>query len=215
MHALKYFPVALQWLADRNLSYVIDVGCGNGEFLLAAVGEHPQAAAFGVDLSSEAVSATLSRFRDVSPDCQFEGIVADAAAVQEWSQRIPSRGENAAITIWFVLHEFAAASPDPVVRFFEELHRHCPLADVIVAEIAAVAPHALASARHESIYPEMLLFHALSGQGILTWEDHSAWLNRIPYRLAAEERFDEIAVDGNLEPCTFIWHLSPNQELHP
>ena len=32
LHARKYFPLALRWLAGREVRCVVDVGCGNGEF---------------------------------------------------------------------------------------------------------------------------------------------------------------------------------------
>jgi len=210
MHALKYFPTAFRWFANRDLSCIVDVGCGNGGFLAAALGEHPDTAVVGVDLSAEAVSATQSRLRNTGLNDQARFAVADAFSVTEWATLIPDRGQDVVITIWFILHEFAAGHADKVVRFFEELYQHCPHADVVVGEIVEIAPHALASVRHESVYPEMLLFHAFSGQGVLKWDDHKEWLNRIPYQLAAEERYDEIPIDGELVPSSFVWHLSPN-----
>jgi SAM-dependent methyltransferase len=209
MHAGKYFPVALRWLAGRRLRCVADVGCGNGEFLVAALAAHPDAEAVAVDLAPEAVAATQERFhRDAGR--RVRGAVADAAAVREWAGLIPDGGDGTVVAIWFVLHEFTGGDPEPVARFFRELHECCPKAEVIVGEVVALPPDLLAGVRDESVYPELLLFHALSGQGVLSWDQHRDWLGRVPYRAAAEERFDEAPSAGGPIPCTVVWHLKPH-----
>jgi hypothetical protein len=55
-----------------------------------------------------------------------------------------------------------------------------------------------------------LLFHALSGQGVLTWEQHRQVLREIPYTLAAEALFDEMPDGaGGAIPSSFLWHPRP------
>jgi SAM-dependent methyltransferase len=208
LHARKYFPVALRWLAGRAVRCVVDVGCGSGEFLAAALAEHPNASAVGVDLSAEAVAATEARFRRAAKG-QVRGVVADAVAVADWAALIPNHGAGAVVAVWFVLHEFAGGDAGPAVRFFRELHARAPHAEVIVGEIVALPPEGLAAARAESVYPELLLFHTLSGQGVLSWEQHRSWLGRVPYRAAAEERYDEVLATGGPIPSSVVWHLTP------
>ena len=114
------------------------------------------------------------------------------------------------VAIWFVLHEFADSDPERVAGFFRDLHARMPPGRaVIVGEVVAAPPEALAGVREESVYPELLLFHALSGQGVLTWDGHREWLRRVPYRVAGEERFDEMRAVTGVVPSTIIWHLLP------
>ena len=127
-----------------------------------------------------------------------------------WVQALPPTPGRTLISAWFVLHEFSHGRPERVVEFFRRLHRHCPQADVVVGEIVSVPDLALAADRANSIMPEFLLFHALSGQGVLTWEQHCYVLAEIPYKLIAEEHFDSVLVSGaDPIPSSFIWHLRP------
>ena len=62
-----------------------------------------------------------------------------------------------------------------------------------------------------SIMPEFLLFHALSGQGLLSWGTWQEVLDGIPYSLKEELRFDEVRpAEGEPIPASFLWVLHPN-----
>jgi SAM-dependent methyltransferase len=201
--------VALKWLAGRDVRCVIDVGCGSGEFLAAALAEHPGASAIGVDLSSEAVRTSEVRFQGTIWEGRVKGVKADGIAVADWAGLIPDGGAGAVVSVWFVLHEFANSDVRPVVRFIRDIRAFAPHAELIIGEIVALPPEALASVRAESVYPELLLFHALSGQGVLTWKQHREWLDLIPYRVTEEERYDEVpAADGPM-PSSVVWQLTP------
>jgi SAM-dependent methyltransferase len=206
LHARKYFPSALRWLAGKAVRCVVDVGCGNGEFLASVLAAHPVATGVGVDLSAEAVAATCGRLGE-----RVRGVVADAATVADWADAIPDGGRGVVVAIWFVLHEFAGSDPERIAGFFRELHARLPLAEVIVGEVVAVPPEALAGVRAKSVYPELLLFHALSGQGVLTWDRHREWLRQVPYRTAGEERFDEVQTLTGTVPSTIGWYLLPER----
>jgi len=82
---------------------------------------------------------------------------------------------------------------------------------VIIGEIVRQEDAALAASHRESIMPEYLFFHDLSGQGVLSWKEYHEIRLQIPYRLVAERLFDEIAgEDGRKEPSSFIWGLVPS-----
>ena len=161
-----------------------------------------------MDLSAAAVATTEARFHGTAWEGRIRGVVADAAVVADWAELIPDGGAGAVVTVWFVLHEFADGDPGPVAMFFRELHAR-PRAQVIVGEIVCLPPDGLAAVRAESVYPELLLFHALSGQRVLSWEQHRDWLGRIAYRVAAEERFDEVPTADGAIPSSVVWHLIP------
>lgn len=203
LHARKFFPAALDRIAARGAACVVDVGCGSGEFLAAARDRMPGAALVGVDLSAEAVAATAARL----PEART--VVADAADVEAWAGATPGDGAGAVVAVWFVLHEFAGGSSERVVGFLRELHARRPGAAVVVGEIVVPPADAVAAARAESVVPEVLFFHALSGQGPLTWDEHARWLAAVPYRLTAEDRYDELPTAGGPVPSTFVRHLEP------
>ncbi len=206
LHARKFFPTALRFIAESRFDTIVDVGCGDGHFLSSVLESHPAASAVAVDLSDIAVSATVKRLQGFA----VRGVVADGFDVDLWVQALPPRAKATLVSAWFVLHEFSGGRWERVVEFFQKLRHHCPSADVVVGEIVNVPDVALAANRADSIMPEFLLFHALSGQGVLTWEQHCRVLAEIPYRLIGEKHFDPILVGGNdAIPSSFIWHLRP------
>jgi hypothetical protein len=85
-----------------------------------------------------------------------------------------------------------------------------PKADIILGEINALPPELLAEHHESSIMPEMLFFHDLSRQGVLTWETWHHVLDEIPYSRIAERQLDLVGDPGErTTPSSFVWHLRP------
>ena len=213
LHALKFFPAAYQMLASRRIDRLVDLGCGDGTFLAEFQERHSGVSLVGVDISEVAVSAMEDRLRSVSKDTAH-GIVANAFLVESWAAAMRPFAGTTAVTGWFVVHEFAQSSTERAIEFFQKLHKALPISDVIIGEIIRIPPHDLAMSRHDSIMPEYMLFHTLSGQGVLTWEQFQQVLRSIPYCLVKEVRLDEVpssSVNGGSCPSSFVWHLRPTK----
>jgi hypothetical protein len=75
-------------------------------------------------------------------------------------------------------------------NFFRELRAAIPEAEILLGEVTALPPSFLARHHESSSLPELLLFHSLSGQGVLEWETWHCILDEIPYSLAAIREFD-------------------------
>jgi SAM-dependent methyltransferase len=211
LHARKLFPTAYRFLAGRRVDRIIDVGCGDGHFLEGFLLDNPEAAAVGVDLSETAAAATRGRFAREAPG-RVGAVVADGADVAAWAAAAPPANGRTVVSLWFVVHEFTGGKPARAVEFFRRLHEHFPGAEVVLGEIVRIPPEALAAAHRGSIMPEFMLFHALSGQGVLTWEQHREVLREIPYELVNEQTFDPVAAgEGEVVPSSFIWYLRPHR----
>lgn len=177
LHGKKFFPAALDCLQSNSPAVLIDIGCGDGAFLECICTRWPTLVTFGLDLSDTAVA------------------IARGRAVSSWSISVPPElrdTDSLVISMWFVGHEFSAGSIDVMVRFFQDLNRAFPKAKILLGEINNIAPSDLAHNRDLSIMPEYLLFHELSGQGVLAWADWQLILQQIPYRLEKECRFDDV-----------------------
>jgi len=96
-----------------------------------------------------------------------------------------------------------------VASLLRALDDRKPRAAVIVAELVGLAPEVLAASRWQSVMPELLLFHELSGQGVLSWQQHQKWLAAVPYRVAKESRFDELESERGPIPSSIVWCLEP------
>lgn len=205
LHARKFFPHAYVILTNHPFRRLIDLGCGNGEFIDGLLRKRPEVQAVGVDISEVAASEVRERFGGLVPV-----VLSDAGAVAKWTAALPPGQTPEVISLWYVVHEFTAGRVDRAVEFFTKLHAEFPKADVIMGEIVNLPTEVLSAGHIESIMPEFLLFHALSGQGVLTWENHLQVLRQIPYTLEAELLFDELADGAGGTLCSsFVWHLRP------
>jgi SAM-dependent methyltransferase len=212
LHSRKFFPEAFTLFSDMAPTAVIDVGCGDGCFLCHALEKWPELRIFGVDLSPTAVEATKKRLDSL---CSFDPVAvnADGLDVQLWSvaarEAIPET-QRLVISFWFVAHEFSRISQNRLVDFFTAVRSAFPRAQILLGEITRIRPETLAQDHDLSIMPEFLLFHELSGQGVITWEAWQDVLRKIPYKLKAEKKFDEVHVSrGASIPASFIWRLDP------
>jgi 2-ketoarginine methyltransferase len=212
LHSKKFFPAVWQMFNAAHPSALIDVGCGDGQFLTDACSEWPDVSIAAVDLSPIAVDTTLKQLEKFGRK-NVVGIVQSGVKVADWVAQLPEAlkaGSPLALSMWFVVHEFSGGDPETVIRFFHEVRSALPTADIILGEINALSPELLAEHHESSIMPELLFFHELSRQGVLKWETWHHILNEIPYSLIGERQFDLVGEVGEqITPSSFVWHLRP------
>lgn len=209
----KYFLVALEMLERSPLKTVLDVGCGDGYFLGMALEKFPNTNAIGVDISEISVAVTERNLRRKYPNAKVETFLSDGNSVEKWSALLKERTNlemgTHVITMWYLLHEISKHDENVVIEFLNKINKNCPKAEIIIGEIIVVPPEILAPNRFNSVIPEYLFFHKISGQGVLSWDQYQRILENIPYKLKHEKLFNVLS-DGKREiPSSFIWHLSP------
>ena len=212
LHSKKFFPAVWEMLNTAHPAALIDVGCGDGQFLTNACAEWPNVSVAAVDLSPIAVETTLKRLETFGRK-DVVGIVKSGVNVDDWIALLPEAlkaGSPLVLSMWFVVHEFSGGDAKIVIDFFHEIRSALPKADIILGEINALSPELLAEHHESSIMPELLLFHNLSRQGVLKWEIWHQVLNEIPYTLIGERQFDLVGEAGEQAiPSSFVWHLRP------
>ena len=210
LHSRKFFSPALQMLAGRSFPFLVDLGCGNGQFLQQAIELKLARKLGGVDVSHVAVTATATKVGGARACVCLHAVEADAYVVSIWSKKLPWYKEAGLFSLWFVLHEFSRSDPRVVLRFLREINSRYPSAELILGELVKLPDHALANNRTESIMPEFLFFHELSGQGVLSWPEWQEIRRTMPFQVVTERYLDSILVeDGTTLPSSFIWHLKP------
>jgi SAM-dependent methyltransferase len=213
LHSRKFFPAVWEIFRKEPPHALIDIGCGDGHFLEHACDQVLSLQTVAIDLSPIAVTATLERLSSRGKS-ETRGIVASGEDIDHWIRMLPAStldSPRLLISMWFVAHEFSGGDRERLVRFFCKMRSSLPSAEILLGEITAPSPSVLAQNRDISIMPEFLLFHALSQQGVFSWESWLGILKDIPYALSTEKRFDNIA-DGSeySVPSSFVWHLRPN-----
>jgi SAM-dependent methyltransferase len=214
LHEKKFFRPALALIAGEAYDAIADVGCGDGQFLIGCMRQYPGAELLGVDLSPVAVHRTIRRITELAPTAKVKGYIRNGMDVAGWSRDIGvhnAHDRRSLISFWFLIHEISQRSPQVVIQFFHSLRTYCAGADVLVGEVMRIPEGRLVGNRSQSLLPELILLHELSGQGLLTWQQWETVLAQIPYFVRHEKRFDPlIGPAGSAEqPSAAVWHLRP------
>ena len=211
-HQRYVFP-AVSFLKRRvTFEGIVDIGCGDGQFLEAVLKNCPVKRAAGVDLSEVSVKTARENLGRKYPDLEIKAMACDASDVSRWAREILdfSPGGTWAISMWFLLHEISGSDPASVIGFLTRIHEFFPRAPLVIGEIVRQEEALLAANRKESLMPEYLFFHELSRQGVLSWEEYRRILECIPYQLHTERLFDVLTdAQGKQQPSSFLWCLVP------
>lgn len=209
----RYFPPAISFLKRKvNFDVIVDIGCGDGQFLSAFLRGMPGKKVVGIDISKLSTEATYKNLREQYPEQEITMVCADALDVKKWSKEVlcVTGTRKVVISMWFLLHEISRNKPDNIVEFFRKIHELFPAAPIVVGEVVRQSDDILSKHCAKSIMPEYLFFHEMSGQGILSWEEYQGILHNIPYELLLEKLFDEASDnDGEKIPSAFVWCLMP------
>ena len=209
----RYFPPAVSFLRRKvQFDVMLDLGCGDGRFLEFVLRGVPGVKVLGIDLSEVSVETTLKNLQKKFKDREIETFAGDAGDIQKWSKLIKAHigGKRLAISMWFLVHEISRRNPANVIAFLKETHRLFPAAPIVICELVRQSAALLTEHRRHLLMPEYLLFHDISLQGVLSWQEYRHILSSIPYDLAMERVFDEIPTrEGSKEPATFVWCLTP------
>ena len=213
MTHLRYFPPVVSFLKRKvDFDVLVDIGCGDGQFLSTFLKEVPGKKLIGIDLSKLSTETTFANLRQQYPALEVSTICSDALDVKYWSREVlgvSGRG-RVAISMWFLLHEISKGSGKILVEFFRQIHQVFPMAPVVVGEVVRQSEDILSKNSAKSLMSEYLLFHEISGQGILSWSEYKEVLKNIPYELSIERLFDEAISDtGERIPSAFVWCLMP------
>lgn len=210
LHSRKFFPAALDMFeGNPSPGVIIDIGSGDGAFLEAALNRFSDATVVAVDISSESIRIAYER---IAPKLRtaWHSSVADGANVALWSQAVPRTAERLIVTGWFVLHEFCQGSVETAREFLFDVRKHFPTAEILIGEVVKTTPETLSQQHARSVLPEFQLFHALSGQGLLSWDQLCELRGDMPYRVVSERLIDPVeTADGRSVPANIIWHLAP------
>jgi SAM-dependent methyltransferase len=155
-----YFPLVVEHLRRGGYKRVLDIGCGDGEFLQLACETLPGINAVGFDLSPEAISVGKQRLKQLGFNGRVALHVGDAFRIGEMREHL--KGVDAA-SIFLVLHEFCGGTNNErAVAFLRAYRETLPGVPFHIVETIRPTPEQMRSNPGPAI--EYFLFHDLSGQ---------------------------------------------------
>jgi SAM-dependent methyltransferase len=178
------FPVMCDLIRGLGATRVLDLGCGDLEFLFLLSRELP-VRCVGVDQDPGAVALAEKRLRESGLPDRIEVYQVDMFAVGELSRRW---GDAEVLTAIDVFHEYLLAGETRIRGLLEELRRAFPHSALLVAEFCLQPRERLR--RRPTGFVEHHLFHDLTNQVILPASRWRALFGAAGYQVATERVFD-------------------------
>ena len=178
------FPVMSGIIQRHGLRKILDLGCGDLEFLFS-VCESTDAECFGIDISPDAIQHARERlagstFRDRVKVAQADMFQLDEIAAS-WH-------DVDCVTACDTFHEHLSEGTEKVTSLLVRLGELFPQASVLVAEFCRQSHDALK--KRPTGFLEHHLFHVLTRQTILSAEEWRRVFARSGWAVAEEHVFD-------------------------
>ncbi len=207
----KFFKPTLKLLKKNDFNAIFDLGCGDGFFLSLIDKKFKDKKIFGSDLSKIALMETKKRFNNK----KIKLLNSNANNVKKWSKWIMKNHDtnknDIIISMWFIIHEISKKDTGLIIKFFKNLKSLIPNAKILLGEIVEPDFNILNNNRLNTIMPEYLFFHQLSGQGVFNLLELKYIINKIPYRIIKRINIDEISYKNKKNPSGIVWFLEPKK----
>ncbi|MFC4494584.1 SAM-dependent methyltransferase [Streptomyces ovatisporus] len=157
-------PAVLQAMQGRDVTRMLDVGCGGGQLLVDACRRDPSLTGVGIDIDPDAIAWANDLAEQSGVADRVEFVVGDAFAPETW----PAVCREAdGLCMMSALHEHFRNGEQAVVDLLDQMASLLPrLKILLVGE-----PELRFDGREND--DDFFLIHVLSGQGLP--RDRSAW----------------------------------------
>ncbi len=207
----KFFKPTLKLLNKNDFDAIFDLGCGDGFFLNLIDRKFKDKKILGSDLSNIALKETRKRFNNK----KIKLLNSNANNIKKWSKwiikNLDTKKNDIIISMWFIIHEISRKDTDLIIKFFKNLKSSIPNAKILLGEIVEPDFKILNNNRLNTIMPEYLFFHQLSGQGVFSLTELKYIINKIPYRIKKKINIDEITYKNKKNPSGIVWFLEPKK----
>lgn len=179
------FPIVKDIIRNYGFKKVLDLGCGSGDFLFSLAEDNRDMVCYGVDISKEAINYASKKAQDLNKSDRVKLAAADMFRLDEISVKWY---DVEVITSMYVLHEFLFEGREKVIDLLKAIKENFPGRYLIICELCKKSSNSLR--KKSTAVSEHHLFHALSNQGIITFEEWKQLFKEAGYKLAEVRRFD-------------------------
>jgi len=179
------FPMAADLIKRNGFSKILDLGCGDGEFLISLVKGNSHFRGYGVDLSEEVVALAGRRLLQEGLTDRIQIMVGDLFNLREIREKV---GVPHAATTFYVLHEFLWNGREAVIDLLRQFRKVFPGVSLITCEITQVQSEDFR--KKPTAILEHHLFHDLSQQRVISREQWKRIFLESGLNLLEELRLD-------------------------
>ena len=163
---LLMFPVTRALIRDHGFKKVLDIGCGDGTFLIDLCKSDKSIMGYGLDMSQKSIDLGRKNVRENGLDDRIELFTEDMFNIHLLEDQLKAID---AATIFFVLHEMFRDETDRVIGFLRMFKKMFPSASLIVCEAARLSPEQIR--KRGGPLAEFQLSHDLTGQHTLSRDE--------------------------------------------
>lgn len=178
------FPVLCDFIGRLGAKRVLDLACGDLEFLFLLCRELP-VECIGIENDPAAVAYAEKRLRESPFAHRIEVHQADMFEVEELARRW---GDVEVIAAHDVFHEYLSGGDSRIRRLLEQFRETFPRSALVVAEFCLQPRERLR--RRPTALVEHHLFHQLTNQVLLPAERWRSIFRAAGYRVVMERVFD-------------------------
>ena len=205
----KFFKPALNLLNNNDFDVIHDLGCGDGKFLKHISLKFKSKKLSGSDLSKISIIETKKKFNSKNINL----IQSDALNLKKWVnwllKKYNPKKQKILISMWFIVHEISKKDVFKIINFLKEINKKIPNAKIMMGEIVEPDEKILENNILNTIMPEYILFHQMSGQGIFSFDELKFILSQIPYNCSKKVEVDNIKYKNKENPSGIVWLLEP------
>ena len=180
--AMLSFGQIADYLEDKGHTCLLDLGCGDGTFLVTACKRIPGLRALGLDQSEIAVAEAEKNFARHGLAGRGQFVQGDIMTPDEAFAN-PLLQQAQVATIMQILQEITGESTEPVERFLASFRRHLPGVALAVTEFYRLTPEELKGYLATGV-AESALHHDLSDQNLLRRDQWLALYEQAGFRVA-------------------------------
>jgi len=177
------FPVMRDLIRKHGVGSVMDIGCGDCEFL-EMVCDGSQMRCYGFDADADAVAYARKHLESLGLSDRieiFQADMFDLGSKGDWPQ-------VEALTALDVFHEYLYGGNERIATLLAEIKRAFPKTMLFVAEFCR-QPHEWLR-KHPTAFLEHELFHSLTKQVILTADEWRKMFADAGYTIVEERVYD-------------------------
>lgn len=213
IHIKKFFEPSLRLINLKKTNNFLDIGCGDGTFLNVVRKSNNNINILGCDLSYVSVKQAKKKlgFKKKDKNIFQSNAINILSIKKKLRDNKVELDKNSVISLWFLLHEISDNSTKVIINYLKQIKKNFPETPILIGEISKLNDKSIIEQKSASIMPEFMLFHELSGQGLLSEKQYLSIFQKSSYRIKKIIKTDNLKIKNTSSSSNFICLIEPKK----